>query len=238
MSVSVADGLAAKVDLLWVAERWPDLRARLRPSGGASDGVRSAPSSRPPIDVHVSDLMFEIEEHARFLGQVLIEEADFEPTTSLMPALLVEVAERFGHFIIDDDKTALDFCDAAHEYRRKVTHTLTKPPAKEYLGDCPSGICTGDLRLRPGHLMAQCDKCDYETDVVTQREFIAGKLQERLMTQSELTSALVLIGTPVPYSTIRRWASGQKPRLREVVDGLYRLVDAMELAEARKVKVS
>ena len=151
-TVSVKDGLAAKGDLLWVADRWPDLRARLRPQGatklgGSKPGI---PSSRPPLDIHVSDLMFEIEEHARFLGKVLLEETnDWEPTTSAMPQLLREVAERYGHFIVGDDKTALDFCDEAHEFRRKVTHSLEKPPAPTYMG---------------GFLPIGCSRCQHTTE--------------------------------------------------------------------------
>ncbi len=235
MTVTIRDGLNAHDDLVWVADRWPDLKARLRPGrSGGGNGVRTQPTSRPPIDTEVSDLMWQIEEHARFLGKVLLEETnDWEPTTSAMPQLLREVAERYGHFIVGDDKTALDFCDEAHEFRRKVTHSLEKPPAPTYMGDCPAPLCEGDLYLKAGRTAMACPICGHETDVVAQREFIAGKLQERLMSPSELTSALKMLQFEVPYSTIRRWVSGEAPRLPEATDGLYRLSDAIQLADRR-----
>lgn len=69
-------GLAARDDLLHVARRWAELRRRLHPTGGKAEGSRPAPASRPPIDVGISDLLREVEEHARFLGQVLLDEVD------------------------------------------------------------------------------------------------------------------------------------------------------------------
>jgi hypothetical protein len=66
--------LRARDDLLAVAASWGALKARLRPADGSGDGVRTAPDSRPPVDLGVSDLLAEIEAHARFLGKVLLDE--------------------------------------------------------------------------------------------------------------------------------------------------------------------
>lgn len=240
--VSTATAFAARSDLLWICDRWPDLKARLHPArDGGGDGVRTTPTSREPIDLHISDLMHEIETEARMLGRELLEEADdWQPTTSSMPGLLRDVAERYGHFTAGSgffgQKRALDFCDWAHDYRNRVTHALERPASPSYIGDCPADGCVGDLYVKPGRTRIWCRECGGETDVEEQRKFVRQKLKERLMTPSELTSALVLIGLPVPHNTVKSWI--QRKRLHEVVDGLYRLVDAMALAEARRSRAS
>ena len=131
--------LRARDDLLAVAASWEALRARLRPSGGngTADRVQGTSEPRLPIDLPVSDLLHSIETHARFLGKVLLEEThDFTPTTSAMPQLLVEVAHRYGHFTADPDlKIVFDFCDEAHELRRKVSGTLAKHEPARWQGD-------------------------------------------------------------------------------------------------------
>src|SRR5688500_17624148 len=66
--------LRARDDLLAVAASWGALQARLRPSGGSGDRVTGSTEPRLPIDMGVSDLLAEIEAHARFLGKVLLDE--------------------------------------------------------------------------------------------------------------------------------------------------------------------
>lgn len=238
MTVSVKEAITARDDLLWVAAHWYDLRARLRPQGGTkTEGVRAgAPTSRPPIDIHVSALLQDIEQHTRFLAQVLLDEThDYTPTTSTMPGLLTDVADRYGHFTIGDDKTAADFCAQAAEYRRKVTGTLTKPPAPDYMGGCPS--CGADIYRKNGHLHIDCTTCGHTTTVEAQREHVAQRLAERLMTKSQLVSALTLLETPVPFQTIHSWARrGRLPQVGHDANDrpLFRLNDALDLATERR----
>lgn len=56
------------------------------------------------------------------------------------------------------------------------------------------------------------------------------------MTLAELPRALNVLGVKVPAGTVRRWASGEHPKLRPAVPGeeLYRLAEAKALAEAGK----
>src|SRR5690625_4249355 len=127
-AVSVADGLEARDNLAFIAARWPDLHARLRPGRGVNLGTaRPTPRSKPPIDLHVSDLMHEITVETESLAHVLMDETDWTPATSSMPGLLTDVAQRYGHWIASDDRTALAFTDWAEDYRHRVERTLEKP---------------------------------------------------------------------------------------------------------------
>lgn len=226
--VSVADGLNAKEDWEWVAARWPDLRARLRPTNTGPSEVRTAPKSKPPIDLHISDLMFEIAEKARWYADELMREEGWTPRTSAMPNLLQEVAERFGHWISGTREVALEFCDWAHDYRTKVTRALERPAPPNYLGPCQDD-CEGDVYVKPGHAIAHCAHCRHEYDVSQRMEWIQAQLESRLMTRSELVSALHLLGTPKTMDTVKSWTL--RKQLPEIAPGLFRLADAMALAE-------
>ena len=256
MSVDNVTALNARDDWQWLVDHWTDLRGRLRPGGGAAlTGVAVQSSERPsPIDLHVSDLLREIEDAARLYGQVLIEEVPPEHgcngactedmtatedcpdrvdpiTTSHMPGLLAQVVERYGHFVTDD-LLALDFCDQGHEFRRKARQALERPPAPTFMGPCPVRECHGELYVREGQEAATCRECDTVTTVAEQREWLDGELEQRLMTAAELPRALKILGMEVHASTVRKWV--QRERLVAAVDegdlALYRLKDAKTLA--------
>lgn len=237
--------LRARDDLLAIAASWDALRARLRPSGGTPDGVHTAPGSRPPISIEVSDVLHQVEQHARFLGQVLLDEThDFEPTTSTMPGLLVEVAHRYGHFTSGTDveeKTALDFTDMAHELRRKVAGTIARHEPARWAGPCPEGECAGEIYQRAGSTDAKCRVCGRVVGPAEWRELMFVAFESRLMSLSEIVSALVVTDHKTPIETVRTWAkrgakSGDPNRglVPVYVDPtLYRFADAWALAERR-----
>lgn len=230
MSVDNLTALRARDDLLAVVAAWGWLRARLRP--GKGEGVHVASESGPPLDVYVSDLMREVEDWARFYGQVLIEETnDFVPTTSTMPGLLESVARRYGHFTQAEDRIALDFCDVAHELERKVSWLLNQSPPPRWVGPCPQ--CEGELMQRPGQVDAKCKECDYLMGGSEWRQMMHDAFESRLMTWLDIKSALFVTGHEVPDETIKTWI--KRGRLQAVPHNpdLYRFKDAWFLAEQR-----
>jgi len=91
--VSNLEALRARDDLLAVAASWAALQARLLPAPGKGEPVSGSAEPRSPIDIGVSDLMYRIEQHARFLGKMLLDETvDWQPTTSTMPASRVTIS--------------------------------------------------------------------------------------------------------------------------------------------------
>lgn len=117
--------IVARNRLLEIADTWPALTARLRPGSSADrSGVHVAPSSRPPIDVHVSDVVAEVTEWAHFLAHVLMDETDWRPDDTSMPALARGLAERVGHFTEHpDEQLALAFTDDAKRLAHLVRST-------------------------------------------------------------------------------------------------------------------
>jgi hypothetical protein len=264
--------LRARDDLLAVAASWTALQARLRPQGsGSGDRVTGSAEPRLPIDVGVSDLLAEVEAHARFLGQVLLEEVAPEHgcdgachgmaehrcaghlcstetlpplvaaqdcptrrdpvTTSVMPGLLVEVAKRYGHFVSDDDKTALDFCDDARKLRRKVAGAIERKEAPRWQGPCPEDECPGEIYQRSGMDDAKCRECGRVVGPVEWRAIMRVAFDERLMTRGELVSALVVVKRAVKPNTLDRWVSRGRLAAEVVDPDLFRFADAYTLAE-------
>ena len=71
--------ISAQADLMHIVAKWAELTERLHGGGGkALTGMPRGASEALPIDVHVSDLMREIEDQARFYGQVIDDEVEPE----------------------------------------------------------------------------------------------------------------------------------------------------------------
>lgn len=238
MTIDRVVALGARDDWLFLVAKWPELRNRLRPGGGnALSGMPSGGGDATlPIDVHVSDLLEEITQSARFYANVLINEtADHPITTSHMPRLLTQVAVRYGHFTeAEDEQIGLAFCDDASDYREKVRKTLERPAPPTYVGPCQhkgddEAGCTGELYLREGRDAGTCRVCGEPFTLAEQREFLNRELDSRLMTASEIVRALKILGHDVKPGTVRSWIS--RGHLNEVTDGLYLIRDAQELVK-------
>lgn len=235
------NALKARADLTYIADRWGELRARLRPGGGSAlAGKVSTSGNRPaPIDLHVSDLMAEIDWKIglNYCHALMDETDDINGVPTDPVSRLRLVALRYGHFVAADDRTALQFCDDAAEYRDKVQKTLERPDPPVYLGPCPQTDCEGELYVRDGISKTTCRVCGVEQTVDDQREWVGVQMEHRLMTQAEVGRALKILGHDIQAATVRKWV--ERKRLVETVDGLYRLADAVALAESgRKVRVS
>ena len=233
--VDTKTALEAHRNLRWIADHWPDLRARLHPARGSGLNGMPGHSADPPspIDLHVSDLMFEITEQARYWAEELVRETDdWRAPSWFMPELLVAVADRYGHWTADEERVALEFTDWAHEYQGRVKKALERPPAPRYIGPCQSPECDGELYLRPGKFMVTCHVCGLPTTEAAQMGFVEAQLRTRLMERREIVSALMILGHPTPPRTVDTWID--RGRLPHVADGLYRLETALELARARR----
>jgi len=152
-----------------------------------------------------------------------------------MPSLLVEVAERYGHWTAGDERTALAFCDWAEEYYDKVRRALERPAPAEYVGPCrgkgeDGAGCDGELYLRDGRTSGRCRACGTEFTQAEQMAYVQGELEQRLMTPAEIVRALKIVGMTTKPGTVYKWV--QRGRLAPAIPGddLYRFVDAIGLA--------
>lgn len=229
--------LEARDQLLWIATHWPHLRAALQPGGGnALTGMpRHAAEHPAPINVHIADLMHEIEQETETLALTLLAETDdWHPTDPSMPALLAQVATRYGHWTAADHHTALAFIDWAEDYTHRVRRALEPAEPPKHIGPCPIPMCDGELHLKPGRTSTTCPMCGHEQAWEDQKTWISEQAEQRLMTPLEIASALKVLEIPVPIKTIRSWID--RGRLIEATDGLYRFADARDLAEKRKAR--
>lgn len=229
--IDPALGLRARANLLYIADRWADLHAALVP-GRTGQTIRTKPASKPPLSVPVADLLVEIEAETRSLAHVLMDETDWEPTTSHMPGLLREIAERYGHWMGDDnERTALKFSDWAEDYSTRVLGALEPPEKARYIGPCMVTNCDGELRLREDHHAGTCRECGSPFTIDEYRRWLDKQFEERLMDRSEVCAALVMLGlvhTDRVHKRVENWITrGQ------LVDrgGLYSLAEAKALAD-------
>lgn len=229
--IDPALGLRARANLLYIADRWTDLHAALVP-GRTGQTIRTKPASKPPLNVPVADLLVEIEAETRSLAHVLMDETDWEPSTSAMPGLLREVAERYGHWMGgDDERKALAFSDWAEDYSTRVLGALEPPEKARYIGPCMVANCDGELRLREDHHAGTCRACGSPFTIDEYRRWLDVQFEERLMDRSELCAALVMLGlvhTDRVHERVKKWIT--RGQLIER-GGLYSLSEAKALAE-------
>lgn len=238
-----------------LANVWDSLHEYLVPiRKGDGGGSRPAPASRPPISIIASDLIAEIEDWAWFYASALMDETrDYSAPASTVQRLR-DIAERYGHFTADTDerwvgdprakddmppghwqRVGLDYCDMAHELRRKVVGLITQPPPPRFMGPCMRGDgCLGDVYLKPNESLARCTTCDQGHDMAELRDRLWRAFESRLMRRDELRVAVNSLRTPgtkkVPGTTVRTWIHRGRlvPVIRE--PEMFRLSDALDLA--------
>jgi len=240
MTVPTATGLEAAQTWRNLADLWPLLHAYLEPRKSGADTVRTPPASKPPMSLVASDLIQEISDWAWFYAAALMDEtADGYVPSADVPSRLREIANRHGHFTTVPDRTALDFCDQAHELMRKAVGLIEKPVPKRWVGPCLD-TCEGQLFVAPGRAAATCDLCGADVDLGAVNARLSRALESHLVKADEITTALRMLENKTPYSTIRTWI--WRKRLKPVIESvdregkpltLYRLTDVLDLAKVR-----
>jgi len=104
------------------ADTWPALLTALRPTGTTGVGTRTPPTSRPPLNLTVSDTIADITSWARFWARALADETQWTPPSGWLedtPALLRALAQRTGHWTNHPDQVlAVAFVQECADTRR------------------------------------------------------------------------------------------------------------------------
>lgn len=237
-----------------LANLWETLHAYLEPHRSGESTGRTPPTSRPPISLIASDVLRELDDWAWFYASALMDETTEYTPANTTPERLRDIAERHGHFTAGEDerwvkhhrrdpdmppghwqRVALDYCDTAHEMRRKVLGVIERPPPPKFMGPCMAeGGCGGDVYLRHGEKIARCVECDQGHDDADLRRQMWRALEARLIRRDELREALNMLrphGTKrVSPELVRKWI--QRGRLVPVIRDpeLFRLTDAADVA--------
>lgn len=97
----------------------------------------------------------------------------------------------------------------ANEMRRLVHltkrgwHLVDHPPERIFAGPC--SLCGHDLYATPGEPVVVCAACQTPEDVDRRREFLLAKVDDQLVTATEMARALTTLGQPVTPERIRQW---------------------------------
>lgn len=213
--------MGARDDLLAVADHLPDLTACLATGGGgALTGMPGGDGEVPlPYDVTVADLLGEIRRHAEFLERALLD-VGMLITASTTPGKLRQAAYEV-HQLGKDPRVTVELWETAKDLRHRTEQSLGTKVRPDWLGPCPTPLCDADVYLVPGREVGTCRGCGADVTRQWQSEHAAWAMGDRLMTLSELTSALKVAGVEVPYQTVRTWSRsirGKLPRLPEHID--------------------
>lgn len=241
--------LEAQANITWIADHWDDLKARLGGSGGGGLQIRVKTSELPPlpIDLHVSDLMAEIDwQVARhYSNALLMDEPDWRPPSWTTEGMLRGIAERYGHFVTNEG-WGQAFCDDAYDYRSRVEKTIERPAPTRFWGECGNGECPGKMYMREDAAWATCPECGTKHTLEDMRRWIYESFEGLLLEYSEIMPALKILDREVSIRTIQRWTRAgdsyteeqrKGAALKPALNGepvLYSLREAVGLVEKNR----
>lgn len=245
--------LSARADLSWLARHQRDVAAREAGGGRALTGMPVHRSTEPRLPGALSgpDLSGEIARKLDELVRELLDvgwEAKAEAETGrwYQAALVVEQ-------VCETDMDALAWWDSASGLRARAERALGADAHGRWLGPCPVPSCPGEVRLGDDQAATHCPVCGIFVTREQQHAYILEIMGERVMTLSEITTALVTVGAETPYDTVKSWA--RRGRIAQDVEpvwpawpgvpfvvpvvptGLYRFSDAFTLATRRATRV-
>lgn len=242
--------VSARADLIWLADHQRDVAAREAGTGKALTGMPRYQSMTPslPGTIGGPDLSGDI---ARELDTLVRELMDALPDWT--PDERETVRWRQAAMQLDavcaTEHDALAWWDTAGALRQAAERVLGPDAHGRWLGPCPVPSCPGEVRMGDDQAAAVCADCGVFVTREQQHEYIREVLDDRIMTLSEIATALVQVGAPTPYDTVKSWAL--RRRLTEHVEwhvwegfpyvpaptGLYRFGDAFALAARRATRV-
>lgn len=241
--------LSVRANLVWLAGHQRDVAAREAGSGKALTGMPMHRSMTPSLPgmLDVADLSGDI---ARKLNELIREllERDWTPTAEHEADRWMQAARRWDQEFWTEHE-ALDWYDTTTDLRRRAERVLGPDAHGRWLGPCPVPSCPGEVRMGDDQHAAVCSECGGFVTREQQAEYIREEFDGRLMTRSELATALTTVGAEVPYSTLCRWiATGALPEHIEWQEwmgfpfiappsGLYWFRDAFTRAAKRTTRV-
>lgn len=253
--------LSARADLSWLARHQRDVAAREAGSGRALTGMPVHRSTEPrlPGQLDGPDLSGEIARQLDTLKHELLDvgievTGKTEAERWLQAALVVDK-------VIDTELDAMAWWDTASALRARAERVLGPDAHGRWLGLCPVPTCDGDVRLGDDQTATVCEKCGVLVTREQQQDYLTDRLDTRLMSVSDLATALTIVtGRVVEYETVRTWTRTRNAprgrrlpaRLHERHDdgtpwrgipwptpdtGLYSFRDALTLVVRRETRV-
>ena len=240
--------VSARADLCWLARHQRDVAAREAGTGRAQTGMPAHRSTEPrlPGQLDGPDLSGEIARQLDMLVRELLDvgievTGKTEADRWLQAALVVDK-------VIDTDQDAMAWWDSASGLRARAERVLGPAAAGRFLGRCSVPSCDGEIRMGDDQNAAVCEDCGLFVTREQQTAYVVEELDRRLMTASQIQTALVQLRAEVPYDTVKSWARRGKinppdwdtwPGVPYVVphpkddDGRYSFLAAFHLAAKR-----
>lgn len=215
----------ARAHLAYLHDNWQAVRARIRPAGSSAlTGLPTPRKEHPaPINISASALLQDVTFWAIRAAQHIEQQTGQAPDLFRMPDLLQHAAAHADHLTEEDPNHPRSLAGL----RRRAEHQVDPPDPAQYMGECPTDGCRGDLTLREGQKLMICPDCLKATSQIEQARHLRARLQTLVLTRGELITALTILGRPVTRERVRQWAA--RGRLVDVGGGRYRMREALSL---------
>jgi len=166
----------ASADLTALAGVYGDLYEALITTRGHGISSGSGFKGRPPLEVHVLDVIFKVECHSRWtlewaavtVGQKFIP---FRPwwngePNPMVPEAFLETAQRMSEAAVKEPNGTIWVADESARILHSVHGVIGRTDPASAAGDCPAGC--GTTLVRMGARIA-CAVCDFTTFDVRNR---------------------------------------------------------------------
>lgn len=163
-------------------------------------------------------------------------ERDWTPEADTEVKRWVQAGQRWEHELWTD-REVLDWYDTTSDLRRRAERVLGPDAHGRWLGPCPVPECVGEVRMGDDQAAAVCPECGGFVTREQQHAYVLEIMGERLMTLSEIATALVTVGADTPYESVRTWARRGRLTEHEEGSGVYRFLDAFAIAAKRTTRI-
>jgi len=230
--------LTTRANLLWLANHQRDVAAREAQQGRAFSGMPVYRSTEPSLPGVLSgpDLSGDI---ARELDALVQQLMDAVPDWQPDPHETRRWKDAAGRIeqVCETPQDALAWWDTASALRTRAERALGPAAAGRFMGWCAVPGCDGGIRLADDQDATTCPECETFVTREQQTAYVVEALGDRLMTLSELATALVTVQAETPWRTLQTWARRGQITEHEDGSGMYPFEQAFTRAARRATRV-
>lgn len=196
---------------------------------GTRNGGRSAEIPLA-LNLHAAAARHDLDTTIRHWASTLFRTGAPAPTNTTTAGLATYLAEHTPHLAAHPD--AADLLDQLTAVTDAAIRAIDIIDVRWYAGPCPTDHCGTDLYGRGTSPTITCHTCRTTLDATDRKAWLRDEIRDRLAGAAFIARALTGLGTAVPASTIRKWASRGRLLSRTTDhDGtpLYRIGDVLDL---------
>ncbi|MGL5910610.1 MAG: hypothetical protein ACRCZP_11455 [Phycicoccus sp.] len=187
-----------------------------------------------PLNIRAAAARHDLDQLIRHWATTINRTGIPAPTDTTTPALATWLANHTTTLATHQDAATL--VDDLTTKTGAAVRVIDIADVRWYAGPCPTQNCNTDLYGRGTAPTIVCPTCWTTLDATDRKTWLRDTTRDRLAGATFIASALTGLGTAVPATTIRKWASRGRLLARgNDPDGipLYRVGDVLEILTTR-----